>query len=529
MAEALRARRVVVVGAGVGGLVGAALLAHRGLDVTVVERQAAPGGKLRQVEVGGAAIDAGPTVFTMRWVFESIFAAAGASLASRLQLERLDILARHAWDADTTLDFHADRERSADAVGRFAGAAEARRFLAFCAQAKRLYALLEGPYIRSERPTLASMAGDLGLAGLARLAALGPMPSMWRALSRHFRDARLHQLFARYATYCGSSPLAAPATLMLIAQVEMDGVWSVAGGMHAVARALEALARERGASFRYGAHVDRIAVRDGRACGVRLAGGEHVAADAVIFNGDVNALAQGLLGPAVQGAARAVRPAARSLSALTWLVHAPTAGFPLAHHNVFFHDDYASEFADLFGRGRLPRKGTVYLCAPDRSGGPVAVGVPERLSLLVNAPAAGDRAPGEDGALDDLEIDACERTSFALLARCGLTLAHRPEATVRTTPRDFHRLFPATGGALYGPATHGWMSSFRRNGATSRLPGLYLAGGSVHPGPGVPMAAMSGRLAAETLLAHLASTSRSRRVVISGGMSTPSATTAGTA
>ncbi len=524
MPDALRTPRVVVIGAGVGGLVSAVLLAQRGLDVTLVERMHRPGGKLRQVQVDGVPIDAGPTVFTMRWIFESIFAEAGASLSSRLRLTPLDVLARHAWDADTTLDLYADRARSADAVGRFAGPDEAKRFLAFCAEARRLYTLLEGPYIRSERPTLASMAGDLGVKGLAGLVSLGLFPSMWRALARHFRDARLRQLFGRYATYCGSSPLAAPATLMLVAQVEMDGVWSVDGGMHAVAAALAELARERGAALRYGEHVAEVLVRDGRARGVRLASGDILDADAVVFNGDVNALAQGLLGAAARGAAREVRPAARSLSAVTWLIRARSAGFPLAHHNVFFHDDYASEFADIFGRGRLPRKGTVYLCAPDRSGAPVPAGAAERLSLLVNAPAVGDR---DAAALDDLEIDRCERTSFALLERCGLTLERRPEAVVRTTPRDFERLFPATGGALYGPATHGWMSSFRRASSTSALPGLYLAGGSVHPGPGVPMAAMSGRLAAETLVAHLASTSRSRRVVISGGMSTPSATTAG--
>jgi 1-hydroxycarotenoid 3,4-desaturase len=274
MADALRTPRVVVVGAGVGGLVAALLLAHRGLEVTVLERMGAPGGKLRQVQVDGAPIDAGPTVFTMRWIFESIFAEAGASLAGRLRLAPLDVLARHAWDADTTLDLYADRERSADAVARFAGPAEARRFLAFCAEARRLYALLEGPYIRSERPTLASMARDLGVSGLAGLAALGPFPSMWRSLSKHFHDPRLRQLFARYATYCGSSPLAAPATLMLVAQVEMDGVWSVEGGMHAVAAALAELARERGATLRYGAHCDEILVREGRARGVRLAGGD---------------------------------------------------------------------------------------------------------------------------------------------------------------------------------------------------------------------------------------------------------------
>jgi 1-hydroxycarotenoid 3,4-desaturase len=300
-------------------------------------------------------------------------------------------------------------------------------------------------------------------------------------------------------------------------------VWSVAGGMHAVARAVADLAAERGATLRYGVHCEEIVVRDGRACGVRLAGGETLHADAVVFNGDANALAQGLLGAPVRGAARAVNPAERSLSAITWLAHARTAGFELAHHNVFFHDDYASEFADIFGRGRLPRKGTVYLCAPDRAAPDRQTDARERLSLLVNAPAYGDRAEH-----DDLEIEACERTSFALLARCGLTVERDPASMVRVTPREFHRLFPATGGALYGPATHGWMSSFRRPAARSALPGLFLAGGSVHPGPGVPMAAMSGRLAAETLLAHLGSISRSRRVVISGGMSTRSVTTAGT-
>jgi 1-hydroxycarotenoid 3,4-desaturase len=528
MADPLRTPRVVVVGAGVGGLVGALLLAQRGLAVTLVERLPTPGGKLRHVHVDGAPIDAGPTVFTMRWVFESIFAAAGTSVAERLRLAPLDVLARHAWNAESILDLFADRERSADAIARFAGPDEARRFVGFCEEARRIYALLEGPYIRSERPTLRSMAGDLGLGGLGALASLGPFASMWRTLARHFRDPRLQQLFGRYATYCGASPLAAPATLVLVAQVEMDGVWAVEGGMHALARALADLARERGAVLRYGQACEEIIVRDGRARGIRLAGGEVVEADAVVFNGDVNALAEGLLGAGARGAARPVPPGARSLSAITWLLRARAQGFPLAHHNVFFEDDYPSEFADIFGRGRLPRKGTVYACAPDRSGGARADGSPERLSLLVNAPATGDRAPGERGHIDDMEIDACERRSFALLSRCGLTLERGPQAMVRVTPRDFHRLFPATGGALYGPATHGWMSSFRRASSASALPGLYLAGGSVHPGPGVPMAAMSGRLAAETLLGHLASTSRSRRVVISGGMSTPSATTAGT-
>jgi 1-hydroxycarotenoid 3,4-desaturase len=197
-------------------------------------------------------------------------------------------------------------------------------------------------------------------------------------------------------------------------------------------------------------------------------------------------------------------------------------GFPLERHNVFFHGDYASEFDDIFRRARLPRAGTVYLCAQDRGlpGGAPAGGL-ERMLLLVNAPARGDTQP-----LPSSEIETCEQTSLALLARCGLSLARRQAAWVRTTPTDFAQRFPGTGGALYGPASHGWMALFRRGASASRLPGLFLAGGSVHPGPGVPMAAMSGALAAATLSAHLDSISRSRTAAISGGMSTPSATTA---
>jgi 1-hydroxycarotenoid 3,4-desaturase len=529
---------VVVIGAGIGGLVSALLLACRGLRVTLVEAAAAPGGKMRQVMVDGAAIDAGPTVFTMRWVFDQILAEAGVQLESLLRLTPLSVLARHAWRGhDQQLDLFADRQRSADTIAAFSSPAEARRFLAFCAQARRVYDALEGPYIRSQRPSLLSMGMDLGPRGLAVLAGLGPFATLWKSLARHFHDPRLQQLFGRYATYCGASPWAAPATLMLVAQVELDGVWAVDGGMHAVAVALAGLAQRKGVQIEYGQRCEQIVTRGsmpgGAVSGVRLADGRLLAADSVVFNGDANALASGLLGAGVQGAAPPMVAAERSLSAVTWALRARSSGFPLLRHNVFFDADYRSEFDDIFGQHRLPRQGTVYVCAQDRgdraeAGDAATFGVPERLLCLVNAPADGDQT-GPRGALrpssDPQETDPCEHRSLALLRQCGLNLQWAPQQMLRTTPQDFHRLFPATGGALYGRATHGWMSSFSRPTAASAVPGLYLAGGSVHPGPGVPMAAMSGRLAAATLLAHLDSTSRSRRVRISGGISTPSATT----
>ena len=295
--------------------------------------------------------------------------------------------------------------------------------------------------------------------------------------------------------------------------------------MHFDEDSLADLAASRGVRLRYGAAAQRILTAQGRASGVQLQDGECLAADSVVFNGDSNALALGLLGDEVSGIARApLANTERSLSAVTWAIHARSEGFPLARHNVFFDDDYASEFGDVFRRRRLPRQGTVYVCAQDRLHDDAPPSGRERLLALVNAPADGDT-----NTFDATEIEPCEHRSLALLQHCGLKLELKSRAQVlRRTPADFNRLYPGSGGALYGPATHGWMALFKRPGAATALPGLYLAGGSAHPGPGVPMAAMSGRLAAATLLAHLDSMARSRRVRIAGGTSMRSATTAAT-
>ena len=168
-----------------------------------------------------------------------------------------------------------------------------------------------------------SLMTRLGPQGLAQLAQLGPMRTLWQQMCLQFKDERLRQLFARYATYCGSDPWQSPATLMLIAQVEMDGVWSVDGGMVAMAQALARVASRQGAVMRYHSLCDRIETRQGRVCGVHLSSGEFLEADRVIFNGDVQALRQGMLGEPARNAVPQDAPT-RSLSALTWSMSTPT-------------------------------------------------------------------------------------------------------------------------------------------------------------------------------------------------------------
>lgn len=496
--------RVLVVGAGVGGLVAALELAAAGASVTVVEKAATVGGKMREVDVGGAMLDAGPTVFTMKWVFEALFEAVGTRLRDHVQLERATLLARHAWTDGGRLDLFADRRQSADAIAAFAGPQDARGYLEFAKRAGEIYATLESPFIRSACANPLALMRAVGARRLGELLRISPFQKLWPALGRYFKDPRLQQLFGRYATYCGSSPFLAPATLMLVAHVEQDGVWYIRGGMHRLACALRDVSISRGASFRFNETVTRIVSERGRTAGVVLGSGERVDADVVIVNADSAALAAGLFGEAGAKASPAVPGTARSLSAITWLLNATTSGFPLQRHNVFFSSDYAREFDDIFKHRRVPAQPTVYLCAQDRGiGDSDGRNAPERLMCLINAPPDGDVH-----RYTDAEIRSCEAQTFGLLEKCGLRIERTPAQMRIVTPMDFDRQFPGTGGALYGPASHGWKASFNRAASRSRLPGLYLAGGSVHPGPGVPMAALSGRLAAASVLTDFASMMR---------------------
>jgi 1-hydroxycarotenoid 3,4-desaturase len=498
---------ILIVGAGIGGLAAAVTLAAAGENVLILERAPQAGGKIRTE--GPHRIDAGPTVFTMRWVFEELFAAAGARLEDALSLAPARILARHAWPDGGRLDLFADVALSADAIGAFAGPREREGFLAFCRAAARTYRTLEAPFIRGALPTPFSLARG---APLPDLLAIRPFATLWSALGEHFRDPRLRQLFGRYATYCGSSPFKAPATLMLVAHVEQAGVWTVEGGMIRLAEALAALATSLGARLRTGSEVAEILTASHGAAGVRLADGERIDAQAVIVNADASAVGAGLLGKALRGLAPVPSNQERSLSALTWTGRAVANGLPLTRHTVCFSPDYPAEFDDL-AAGRLPRAPTVYVCAQDRPAddAPPAA-TPERLLVLVNAPATGAR-------LSTTEMEQCRERTWAALTACGLTL-QSGEEWAQTGPPDFARRFPGTEGALYGPAVHGSMATFRRPGSRTRIPGLYLAGGSTHPGAGVPMAALSGRLAASALMADRASTRRSPRTAMSGGTST---------
>ena len=504
---------VVVIGAGIGGLAAALRLAHEGASVTVLERHDAPGGKMRTVPSPAGPVDAGPTVLTLLPVFEALFEEVGERIEDHVALSPLATLARHCWSDGTVLDLPADPEACAAEVRAVLGARAEREFRAFTADMARLFEAFDGPMMRSPAPSLRAVAA-LVARRPSLMRAMDPGRSLAGHLARRFAEPKLAQLFGRYATYVGGSPHAVPALIGLIWEAERRGVWRVEGGVHRLARAIETLARARGAAFRYGAHAERIEWRGGRPVAVH-AGGRRHRADAVVFNGDPNALRAGALGQEARAAVRASATEPRSLSACVLGFAARARGPALAHHTVFFGDDPQAEFAAL-AEGRLPSEPTLYVCAQDHEAPP---GEPGRFEIIMNAPPL-------DGARPEEETDHCLRLIVDRLARFGLTFDPPPRAESLTAPQGFEALFPHSAGSLYGRSPRGMMAAFARPRARTALPGLVLAGGGAHPGAGLPMAALSGRHAAEAILSGRTSTSTSRRAATPGGTSTGSATTA---
>ncbi len=495
-----------------GGIAAAIRLAAAGFSVTVVEAAMTPGGKARAVASAAGPVDAGPTVLTLRAEVDALFALSGRRTADEVGLVSLPELARHFWPDGSRLDLFPEHEANVEAIRAFAGPHEAEAFRRFDRLATALYAAFEGPVMQAPRPEF----GKIARAALARPAlwpALIPGRSLQSLLHGYFRDPRLVQLFGRYATYVGGRPTRSPAVLALVWRAEAAGVWAVREGMHGLAAALARAAERLGVTFHFATRARRIVRQGGRVTGVEIEGGTTLPCGICVFNGDPGALQDGLLGDAAE-AALPRRSQPRSLSAWVWSFAASPLGTPLAYHNVFFTEDPKAEFGPI-GAGRMPDAPTLYLCAMDRTAGPVSG--PERFEIIMNAPTGHAASPGEEML--------CHTRTFPRLRRFGLSFHPEPEPAALTTPAMLAERFPGTAGAIYGQSPEGTLAAFRRPLARTGLPGLYLAGGGAHPGAGVPMALLSGKHASAAAMADLTSASRSAPTAMPGGMLTGSPTT----
>ncbi|MEX2291926.1 MAG: phytoene desaturase family protein [Mycobacteriales bacterium] len=488
--------RVLVIGAGVGGLAAAARLAALGHDVTVCETAQSVGGKLGLVEhavpgLGDFRFDTGPSLVTLPQVFRDLFEQTGG-WPDGLSLEPLDPVARYRFADGTLLDATSDLEEFCDRLDTALLPGSGEDWRGFTARAQRVWEASRTPFLES------ALDGRRSLAGLAvrqprDLAAILPGRSLRSLGRRHLRDPRLRTFLDRYATYTGSDPRRAPAALAAVPYVEQAyGGWYVPGGLYRLGQAMAERAVERGARLRLGSQVVRVEVEGGRACGVRLADGERLAGDVVVANADA-AHVYGTLVEAPAAARRLAR-ATPSLSGFVLLLAVEGRTPGLAHHNVLFPADYDAEFDAVFGGPAQPVPDpTLYISAPDDPA--LRPEGCEAWFVLVNAPRHGTGRGAVDWREPGLAATYRERL-LDLLGERGLPVRDRVRWSHLLSPADLEDRTGSVGGAIYGTSSNGATAAFLRPANRSPVPGLFLVGGSSHPGGGLPLVALSAQIVA---------------------------------
>lgn len=487
---------VLVIGGGVGGLATAARLAARGHHVTVLEQGPHFGGKLAAYRRDGFVFDTGPSLFTLPAVYRDLFLKTGGALEDAVDLQELEPAYAYRFaDGTRAVLPGSGIGACASALGDALGGTAADDWKRLMARASDMWRITRKPFLQSP---LDGMGTLLPLAkNLADVRTIAPFTSL-RSLGRKtFDDPRLVTLLDRYATYQGSDPRRAPAVMATIPYIEqVFGAWHLGGGLATLADALVTRCQERGVTLRAGADVTKILISNERAAGVELSDGSYLKADVVVANADASYVYGNLLAddPRAQRALRPLEKATPSLAGFVILaaVRGTTPG--IQHHNVWFPHDYDDEFNAIFAREPRPVPDpAIYACVP--ADPLMAPAGHEAWFILVNAPRHGS----EKGRIDWHEPGLADRYAGNILGRLaerGTDIRDRLMWTEIRTPATLEANVRAPGGSIYGSSSNGARAAFQRPSNRSPIPGLFLVGGSSHPGGGLPLVGMSAEIVA---------------------------------
>jgi phytoene desaturase len=470
----------VIVGAGLGGLATAIRLASAGHRVEVWERNLTLGGKLQEVRDQGFRWDVGPSLLTMPAVLENLFTAAGRQLTDYLTLVPLETTCRYRWADGTVIDEDA----------AFWARPEVARFLHY---AQGIYELSGEAYLHYPPEEFWRAFTLRSLPALRHLPKVATTQTLAEKVDSFFTDPHLRQLFYRFATYNGSSPYRTPATFNIIPYVEQHfGGWYPRGGLARIPEALGKLALELGVTFHFDTTVSSY---DGRV--LRATNGISAKPKAVICNQDVLMAAQTWLASSYTQKQRdSFQREPLSCSGFVVLLGVNRRYPQLAHHNIFFSEDYAQEFTDIFNRQRLPEKPTIYVSVTSRTDPEHAPVGMDNYFVLVNSPSlAPDR-------LSEAKIETYAQAIIERLEKCGLEDLPKHVISLRTlTCHEFATRDLSHHGSLYGWASHSIRASLLRPPLQHpNWKQVYFVGGTTHPGGGIPLVLLSAQMVANKIL-----------------------------
>ncbi|MCY0901035.1 MAG: phytoene desaturase family protein [Firmicutes bacterium] len=482
-------KRTAVVGAGIGGLCTAILLAMRGQTVEVFEKNDVAGGKLWGFEAEGFRFSYGPSTLTMPWLFTEMAEQSGLG-ADILPYRRLPILHRNIFADGRSIDACESVSSMQQQIRAFSDA-DAAAWPHYLRDANRLYDLAMRHFFTRSFTRLREFAS---LPLLRAVLATRPQRSLSGYHRLFFKDPQVLMLVDRYATYVGSDPTRAPATLGMIGHIEYGtGVHYLPGGTVGLIHALLKICERLEVDVHTSSPVSEIVIRNGIARGLRVRG-ETVPFDAICVAADVGYATRHLIATDAAPTLwrKRVTSGQLSHSGFVLLLGVNRRYDHLAHHTVFYPSDYQGEFRQLFGQPSPLKDPTIYICNTSASDSTQAPAGGCNLFVLVNAPA--NLEPVDDAtwvAYEDHLIDLLEH-------RCGLPgLRTAIVVRQRVTPDDLATRTHTFGGAIYGLASNSVQSAFLRPPMRVRgIDRLYFVGGSTHPGGGTPMVALSARLAA---------------------------------
>lgn len=492
-------KRVAVVGAGLGGLSAAIYLAVAGFAVEVFEKATDAGGKAAERRLGPFRFDTGPSLVTLASVWDELFAAAGRRREDYLRLVPLNPIAEYFWPQGSRLSAPGTVPELATAFARQGWAPEADT-LAWFDRGRRLWDLAGPLFLRHSLHDPRTWALAATWSTLFRAGQLDSGRSLKQAIDARFQDPRVRQFFGRYATYNGSDPRRIPATFSMIPWVEFGlGAWAALDGIHAIPRAMQRLAADLGVTFRFSTPVKAIVHSRGHIQGVQV-DRAVLPFDAVVCNADVGPLYHllahgGPLSPRQTAWRERYRRGEPSSSGVVFLWGVDTSFAELGLHNVFFSPDSDAEFRSLFHDRKPPTDPTVYVNITAKTTPGDAPPGQENWFVLVNAP----HDPGPQRIVDSWAIERLrEATLRRIEENLGRVVRSHIVHEAIMTPADLEAATGCPGGSLYGLASHQARAAFNRH--PNRAPGfrgLYVCGGSSHPGGGMPLAVLSGRIAAE--------------------------------